>query len=128
MAHPGRHKLTLCKSFCNQRQEPRENHRQLLCAALPDFLGGAPWRYASICVHRAPWRKSRELKYFCVLSCKKPHIRLCNGTTHVYANILQQGTGDGCIQRQAAFQLGSFKLQICLKGSLSLAAAQHRCS
>lgn len=47
---------------------------------------------------------------------------------HVYANVLQQGTGDGCIQRQDAFQLSSFELKTCLKGSLSLATAQHRCN
>lgn len=106
----------------------RKSQAVAVCSIATDFLEGASWRYASICVHRAPWRKGRQLKHFWVLSYEVSYIRLCNRTTRVYANVLQQATGDGCIQRQDAFQLSSFKLKTCLKGSLSLATAQHRCS
>lgn len=104
----------------------RKSQAVAVCRVATDFLGGAPWRYASICVHTAPWGKGRQLKHFWVLSCEMPRIRLCSRATRVYANILQQG--DGCMQRQDAFQLGSFELKTCLKGLLSLATAQHRCS
>lgn len=99
-----------------------------MCGVARDFLGETPWRYASICVHRVPWRNGRQLKNFWVLSYEMPRIRLCNSAACVYANVLQQGTGNGCVQRQDAFQLDSFKLKTCLKGSLSLTTAQHRCS
>lgn len=106
----------------------RKSQAVALCNVATDFSGGVPWRYASICVHRDPWRKGRQLKHFWVLSCEMPHIGLCDRATRVYANVLQQGTGDGCVQRQGGYQVGSFKFKTCLKGLLSLATAQHRCS